>query len=349
MEITNEKVEQFLYNVLNQTEKGKVEIGDEQFGKWSFYVELPNDKSNKINNSKIALKIKNKQVLVEKIKEYLVVATKFYKKDKDYFELSDESFCEKLILDLFINATNFDLNNMISSVELRTKMLKTQDLTMSETVVGEYLNCDIMVEIEKNKSNLEGPYKYKIKLSNNSETFNLPSITFGKVGNEIYLYCVQGEKGKQTNKLSKQMDRHFRKANKDVDMEDDMLSQISVTALVSLTIFLAQQKMLGVKKVNAYSFMPLRYDSNLTAGILKSKTEVQKQEFEILHNRNQFNITNKFFNTLMRYAYHFNEDFEYDDIHEELSLNLSFKHNNKENIIYEIENSVLNYENTKEI
>ena len=67
MELTNEKVEQFLNNVLNQTEKGKVEIGDEQFGKWSFYVEMLNSLSEKVNTGKIALKIKNKQDLVGSI------------------------------------------------------------------------------------------------------------------------------------------------------------------------------------------------------------------------------------------------------------------------------------------
>lgn len=354
MKLTNEKVEQLLNNVLNQTEKGKVEIGDEQFGKWSFYVELLNDKSNKINNGKIALKIKNKQILIEKIKEHLIVATKFYKKDKDYFELSDESFCEKLILDLFINATNFDFNNIISFVELRTKMIKSQDLTMSETSIGnyeirQYEDFDILIEIKKNLSNLEGPYKCKIILDNHREFFTLPSVTFGCVDDAIYLYCIQGEKEKQNNKFAKQMDRHFRKANKDVDMEHELLSQVSVSALVSLTIFLTYQKIKGIKKVKAINYMPLRYNSNLTAGINKSKTEEQKEEFEILHNKNQFNITNKFFNTIMRYAFHFNEDFDYDDIHEELSLNLTFKNNEKESILYDIESSILNYQNAKQI
>ncbi|MBO5954458.1 MAG: hypothetical protein J6Q13_00635 [Clostridia bacterium] len=352
--LTNEYVEKLLENVLTQMEIGKVEIGDEQFGKWTFFVQLLTEKSS-INNGEIAVKVKEKEVLVEKLKEYLAVASTFYEKDKLYFELSDNSFCEKLILDLIVNATNFDFNNILKFVEQRIKMLKHEDLTLSETVIGQYdikqfEESDIVVEVEKNKSNLEGPYKFKIMLDNNRESFVLPSITFGCVDDEIYLYCIQGEKEKQTNRLAKQMDRHFRKANKGVDMEDEILSQVSVSALVSLIIFLTYQKMQGIKTIKAVNFMPLRYNSNLTSGLMRAKTDEAKQEFEEKHNRNQYNISNKFFNTIIRYAHHFDEDFSYDDISEELVCGLTennFK--DDENILYNIENSIKNYEKVKEI
>lgn len=352
--LTNEYVENLLKNVLTQMEIGKVEIGDEQYGKWTYFVKLLTEQSE-TNKGEIAVKIKEKEIFVEKLKEYLMFATKFYEKDKKYFELNDESFCEKLILDLFVNTTNIDLNNILKFVERRTQMLKQQDLTLSETVIGnheikKYEDFDIVIDIEKNKSNLEGPYKFNIKLDNNRENFILPSITFGCVEDEIYLYCIQGEREKQTNKFSKQMDRFFRKANKDVDMEDEILSQVSVSALVGLTIFLTYQKMQGFKNVKAVNFMPLRYNSNLTSGLMRAKTEELKQEFEEKHNRNQYNISNKFFNTLIRYAYHFNEDVSYDDILEELSFNLTDKKlKNNENILYDIEKSIKNYEKTIKI
>ena len=352
--LKKEYVEKLLENVLTQMEIGKVEIGDEQFGKWTYFVKLLTEKSE-TNKGEISVRIKEKEILVEKLKEYLIRATEFYKKDKEYFELTDESFCEKLILDLFVNATNFNFNNFFKFLEQRTKMLEKEDLTLSETVIGnheikQYEDFDIVIIIEKNKSNLEGPYKFKIILDNNRESFILPSITFGCVEDEIYLYCIQGEKEKQTNKFAKQMDRFFRKANKDVDMEDEILSQVSVSALVSLTIFLTYQKMKGIKTIKAVNFMPLRYNSNLTSGLMKAKTCEAKQEFEEKHNRNQYNISNKFFNTLIRYAFHFNEEFTYDDILEELNLNITEKNlNNKENILHDIEKSIKNYEKIKEI
>ena len=269
----------------------------------------------------------------------IIIATKFYLTDKDYYDLNEQSFCEKLVLDLIVNATNFDLNNFEAYVKQRTEMLK-EDLIIQEKVVGQYLGSDIMIETTKNKSNLEGPFKFNIKFDNNLESFNLPSVCFGKIDDELFVYSIQGEKEKQTNSLSKKMDRHLRKANKDVDMEDEILSQVSVSALASLTIFLTYFKNQGVKKITAQNFMPLRYDSKYQTQMLKLKEE-QKNKFEEEHDRNQFNITNRFFNTLIRYAHHFNEDFDYDDVCDKLELKLKNNKKNSENILFDIENSVL--------
>ena len=71
------------------------------------------------------------------------------------------------------------------------------------------------------------------------ESFVLPNITFGQVEDKVVVYAVQGMKEKQYNTLSKKLDRHFRKLNKDVDMEDEILSQVSVNALVSVVCFMA--------------------------------------------------------------------------------------------------------------
>ena len=201
---------------------------------------------------------------------------------------------------------------------------------------------DIIIEIKKNLSNLEGPYKFNVIFDNNFDTFHLPSITFGKIKDELFVYCVQGEKEKQNNMLAKKLDRHFRKANKDVDMQDEMLSQVSVSALISLVIFLTYNKMKGIEKVTAYNFMPIRYNSNLIAGLLKAKSDEARKEFEENHDRNQYNITNRFFNTIMRYVHHFNLDIEYDDICEKLMFKLNNSENkNCENIVYDIEKAVI--------
>lgn len=342
MKLTKEQTEEIFNKVLKQTEHGKVEFGSEDFGKWTYYVELENEQSSKENSGKISLKIRNKKELIENLKQYLEIAKKFYSKDKYYFDLDDNSFYEKLVLDLFVNSNNFDLNNFENYIKQRTEMLK-EDCSLKERIIlGQYLGSDIIVEITKNTSNLEGPFKFRVAFDDGIDTFNLPSVTFGKIKDEIFLYCLQGEKEKQTNSLAKKLDRHFRKANKDVDMQDEILSQVSVSALVSLTIFLAHQKTEGVKKVSAYNFMPLRYETILATKTLKLKDKSLQEEFQVEHDRNQFNITNKFFNTLIRYAHHFNLNYEYDDISEKLEMELKNAINSEENIIFAIENAVLN-------
>ena len=82
--------------------------------------------------------------------------------------------------------------------------------------------------------------------------------------------------------------------------------------------------------------LKIRYNTNLITGKLKAKNEDQKQTFEEQHNRNQFNISNKFFNTLIRYANHFDLDFDYDDICEKLEMELKDNKNKTDNIIFDI-------------
>lgn len=190
-------VEEILNKILSQTEVGKVEIGEEEFGKWTYYVKLLNENS-KTNKGELSLKIHNKQELIQNLKEYLTYAIKFYEKDKFYYDLSEKSLYEKLVLDLLVNATNYDFNNIEAYVKQRTEMLK-EDLTQNEMlgehiVVGEYLNADILIKITKNTSNLEGPYKFGVMFDNNFDSFNLPSVTFGKIKDEVFIYCLQGER-----------------------------------------------------------------------------------------------------------------------------------------------------------
>ena len=175
-------------------------------------------------------------MLLTRIEEYLLEARRFYKQDQQYFELNDSSFDEKLIMDLFVNATNFDLDNIERFVKKRTEMLKEKSVQCETACLGEFLGNDIVVKISKNKSNLEGPYRFDIIFKKDDEKFNLPRITFGRIKNQMYIYSLQGERKKQENKLAKRIDRYFRKANKGVDMEDEILSQISTNALISCLI-----------------------------------------------------------------------------------------------------------------
>lgn len=347
MRITKATTEKLINNILEQAELGQIELGDEALGKWKFYVQFSNSlKPNSKND--IAIHIPNKNQFVENFKNYLQTASVFYKDDQNYFCLNDEDFLQKLILDLFINATNCNINNFNKFIEERTEMLKNENALISKQVIGEYLGNNIIVDVQKNKSNLEAPYKFKIAFEKENEKYYLPNITFGTINDKAFIYCIQGTKEKQTNKLSKQMDRQFRKANKNVDMEDEILSQVSVSALVALTIFLAYQKQNGIKSLSAYNFMPIRYNSNLIAGMLKSKTSEEEQEFLEKHNKNQFNITNKFFNTIIRYAHHFGLEYEYDDIYEKLDIDSLKPLINEDNIINEIDENILKYIKNKQ-
>ncbi|MBQ8615002.1 MAG: hypothetical protein IJ415_00305 [Clostridia bacterium] len=343
--LNHEYVEELINKIFKQAENGLVEIGNDIYGWWKFYVQFSNNESKKINTGEPAVVIQDKNLFVSRLEKYLKVARKFYKQDKDYFELTDLGFGEKLILDLFVNATNFDLNNVEKYIEQRTQMLLDKSTECGELWLGEYLDCQIVGQIVKNKSNLESPYKFSVYLEKDSERFFLPSVHFGKIDNKLMLYALQGEKEKQENKLAKKLDRHFRKVNKDVDTEDEILSQVSPNALVSLTIFMAYQEIMGAKTAEAVNFMPIRYISNSIVGTRRLNSDEEKEEFLIQHDRNQFNISNRFFNTLIRYAHHFNLPVEYDDVLEKLNLKLSTTNTFEDNIVHSIDGVVREFLN----
>lgn len=278
---------------------------------------------------------------VSACEKYLEKAEAFYTYDKAYFALTQNSHKQKLLLDLIVNATPFDLSNIIPYIESRTRMLenplKEQIFDIDNEILPEItLKC----AISKNLSNMEAPYKFEIAFfDQENNKFKLPSITFGKDGQNINVYAIQTQKQKQTNPLAKKLDRYLRKLNLKVD-ENDYIANISPNALASLTIFISAMKKEGIKDFVAYPYMPLRYESNLSAKKrVHTDKELLTQTVEE-HDRIQYNITNKLIYSLARYSFHFdNFVFDYDDIKFLAHLNEIDNHIFRKdgNIIYELD------------
>ena len=338
-----EHCKEIIKKLAAQSIKGKISIGDEDLGYWNFFVKfnIQLEGEEDVKSKYPTFKINSNELFFKNLADYLVLARKFYEKDQSYFSLSNDAFDEKLILDILINATNYDMQNMEAYLEQRTRMLK-ENLSCITTRIGDYGECSIYMEITKNKSNLEAPFKFTIFFENEEkDKFVLPSITFGIENNLCHMYAIQTKKEKQTNKLAKKLDRHFRKLNKDVDM-DDIMANISTNALVALVIFIEYLKTLNLTSIHAHNFMPIRYNSNKVVGYNKHKDHVE--EFLQEHDRNQYNITNKLMYLIVRYNHHFKaSSYDYDDIEQAMHLNiLNCEGEADNNVIYELQRSVFN-------
>ena len=303
--------------VMMQAQYGVIYIGG-----WTYRVKLD---LNKLYYQGRVLDLGNTKFLDE-VKNYLSQAREFYINDKDYYGLDDMSFDEKLFMDLFANMTNFDFENIDKCLEERTAMiLPENDFITKPVTIAQLEGADIEISVLKNTSNLEAPLRFRTILKNGKEMFELPYITFGVIDDCLHVYAVQRKRDKQTSKTAKDFDRYFRKFNKGVDMNDEITAQISTNALAAVTIFLAYFKNQNINKVKAFGFMPLRYNAKVETVIKKLKNGTEFEEFLKENDRNQFNITNKFFNTMFRYAHHFGLNVEYDEIHECLDMNLEEK------------------------
>lgn len=335
---------EIIEEILQQTARGIVEIGDKTKGCWKFYTRLHSsigDKKNYNNLNYPVLYIPNYDSFISKIDTYLEYATKFYESDKAYFELNDNDFKKKLFLDLLINASYFDFLSIYNYIDDRTEMLKTNQ-PLGNLNLGNFQQLKITAKVSKNRSNLESPYRFDIIFEDEFHNkFKLPSIMFGIAQNKCYVMAIQNLNKDGENILSKKLDRFFRKVNKGVDM-DSIIANISPNALVSFSIFCEYLKQNKIEKITAPSFMPVRYNANKISGLKKSKNARERQEFLEKHNHNQHNITEKFMYMFLRYEFHFdNAKTNYDNI--KLQMDLNFKRQKAtptENIIHSISRSI---------
>ena len=328
----NNNIDKIVKDVISEIHAGVVSIGE-----WKFHIQSDLE----------SLKFKGKPVdlfhedFLNSVSEYIEAARKFYSYDQSYYELDDKSFDKKLFMDLLVNMSNFEAENFESYLMQRINMLSNENNYETPPIfVGQILDSSIEIEIGKNTSNLESPLRFRTKILQGEELFLLPDISFGVIGDCVHIYSIQMKKIDQKNSVSKKFDRYFRKLNKNVDMEDDLISQVSTNALAVLTIFLAYLKQKGVKKVQAHGFMPLRYNSKVATAIKRLNDKDKLEEFLETHDKDQFNITNKFYNTFMRYAYHFGNNTNYDDSMECLKMQLAEDYtdqNSDDNIIHALD------------
>lgn len=335
----NNKLSTLIHDVLSQATKGIVKIKPQDYGFWiyfpRFYSKIEGKNSAKTNGKYPILDIPDFKLFVNKIENYLNFARKFYKDDKDYFNLNDDEFDKKLFLDLIVNATNIDFAMIYDYIDERTNMLKNP-ISSDEKLIGELNGFQIYRKITKNRSNIESPYCYNIYIKDSENLFLLPSILFGFGKDKATIMGIQNFGKIKDNPLSKKLDRYFRKLNKNVP-EDDIISQVSPNALAALTFFIKDLKENDIKNIKTASFHPVRYHASKVSLLNKNNKENIKKL-----NQDQHNMTEKFLYTILRYAYHFdNCILNFNNITQEFSIKLEDKNaTEKDNIIYSLDKAI---------
>lgn len=316
---------------------------------WLYYVKLNTNIEGKVNivDDRLPIwKISNFDRTTDLLDKYIIIARDFYAGDKEYYGFLSSQFDKKLIFDLVVNATSYELENFDEYIEKKIKILRTN--VKRETInIGEidfpFGKVNAKATIRRTPSKLEGPYKIAITFESELGSFTLPTVTFGLEKDKAHVYAVQAKKEKEENKLAKNLDRYFRKFNKDVDLEE-LEGKVSPNALASTVVFFEYLKSLGINKVVAPVYMPVRYFSRIIKNEeLDNISNEEKQEQEDLIDRDQFNMTNRFSANLLRYSLHFNEcKFDFNDITDEINLRLVKTHKKdfSENEIYNFQNQV---------
>lgn len=328
-------MEDIIKELFEEAKLGKVNIECLNNDKWTYNVKCflnVNGVQNEADDEAPVVYIHNTLNFQKVFEEYLKYASEFYKEDKEYYDLSNKGFYKKLLLDLLASASIIDLYDYEKYVYKKTLMIKDQLIKETNKEVGKYLDYSINLNISKTMSNLEAPYKAIFTFKGIDGEFTLPSITFGVINNKAYIMAIQFKGDTRANATSKKLDRYFRKVNKGIDELED-IANVSPNALVALTLFNSYLKQIGIKEVEATCFMPIRYNSNKINYM--RKTKIESDDYDYI----QYNITNKFMNLFNRYAYHFNNNSEFDN-YDIMHLELNNKKIISDNIIYDLDRCI---------
>lgn len=379
MQFNNSLIEEIFFNqVLPNLKNGSIEIpiyntnsnGDiftfnvlvDAYDETSPYYLCIQDKEKLVNSLYEYMQIMlsndssiNKQNIYDKIKYYLTL--------------------------VWVNATYEDLRNPVrfiqKYIDFNNNPLFEDEFTYASNI--ESLNdADIDVIIKREPANMETPYSFnaQINLFDNGKENNyyLPSICYGISGDICYIYSIQNSGMFASNPgFEKKIKRLLYKMNENVsshesedfkeykrlekqgnNMEDEFypenISDVSVSAILALTVFMDSLNDMNIKNIKVVPFLPIRYKNRKSEYEKKYQLKLKqlkvdeikelKQNLEEKRLLIQSNLTNKFIRDFMRLKHHFNGIgiLSYPmEVDEYLSININNMecHNNKliENIL----------------
>jgi len=286
------------------------------------------------------LKISNTEIFIKKLTSLLNTMAQYHSSDKDYYDFNDRNFLNYLLVSCFSNMTEYDFNNPLSYFDRMTDAYN-QSYIFGTQKVGEITIKDKKIQIEeitsKNIATMESPLYKRYRFSFNNEFFYSPKIHYYISKEKCYITAIQNSSKKQDSNLAKLMDRYFRKLDKGLDNIErssngqiETIKDISPNALAALVFFVSSTK---TSNVLFPDLLPLRYSNK--AGSLKNKCTDENEADRI-----QSNLTNKLLFTGIRLCYHFKfSDYSF-DIPSFLEIEFDPSTIIKDNIVFDIYNSV---------
>ncbi len=304
------------YEVIKEASTSTITIDDE---KWNigFNTIIYNNGKEKLeyynDNNLSTLVIKNEPEFFKLLEEYINKEIDLNRKNINFLHNTKENQIKSLISYLFVNASPMDFANPLEYIKRRILFL--EDKTLDEKRYISLKNTfnkagnSIYLKIDNIKQDIrmETPYRLDftlIDLNDNDLCFKLPSISYGisEENNEkvCYIYSIQNQKEDTTEKnitKNKKISRMLYQINND-NIEEDV-KDVSVSAVLSLSILITLLKRKNIGKMKAILYLPVRYLSR----DISANNQTNEEKKELLLQRNdliQTNITDKFLRTIRR-------------------------------------------------
>ena len=299
-------MDRIITDFFNQCETGRVDVGQLYY---NLYFSING------TNSIFNIKVNDKEKFYNYIKEFL-----------NLFNLETEFEIYRKLVYLFSNLTFSDYENIEEYLKKNISFVKNKIFSDDEII---FLENRILMKVVP--CYLETPYWFKIIISDGSNQYELPLISYGIYDGVCYIYAIQDKNKDKTSDYSKKIKRILYKINNGIketeeyeefkkgesDYYPENISDVSPSAILALSIFMNQLYEKGITKVKVIPFLPMRYHAKQVAYRKKVDylAEIDKlgdkakkdlmQHYEEEQLRIQNNLTQKFIRSFLRVSYHF--------------------------------------------
>lgn len=334
MEI-KEKIKTILDDILKKAVNKEVDIDIIEDN--IIYTHVFNIGFNTLKNGKLISKdttlpvlcFPNSDLFFDLLEEYVIECDKH---PNFFISQNLETRIKGYLIELWSNALYEDLSNPCNFVKKTINFYKNpldfEELEYSNEI-EELDNSNIIIYNKKQDIKLETPYSFTPCIKQGDEEFYLPSISYGISDGICYIYAIQN-KYKIVTPFQKKINRKLYKINeKVVDSETqeyvdykngdwyypENISDVSPSAILSLSIFLDVVNSFGFNDVKAVSLLPIRHNSKEFTYEKKydyySNNLNKEEQTQLLDNYNkerlqiQTNLTEKFIRDFRRLEYHF--------------------------------------------
>ncbi|MFV0274890.1 MAG: hypothetical protein ACK5HL_01450 [Bacilli bacterium] len=370
-------MDKLFYDIINEAKDGTIIIDGDDFP-IGFNTIINNKVLSFINPNFPTLIINDYNKFLDRLNYFVQLSLN--KRNKFPKFVFENSKIKLLIAYLFVNVTSEDFSNPINLIERNIGFLEdtTLDSNININLDNAFNQSTIKIKSIKESIFMETPNKLEISLNKQNSSFKLPSISYGILQNqngekECYIYSILNSNKQDNDEISKQyskkISRQLFKLNSGIDNNEsdefidfknkksnfypENISDVSVNAVLSLSIFISLLKINKINKIKVVSYLPLRFLSReINSNVYKEENE---EKYNKLNNRNEFiqsNATEKFLRTFNRVAFHMNcidiksMPYEYSEFME-IHLTNDNKINNE--IIKEINNKLFNYNIQKKL
>jgi len=356
----NKEILNTFSELLKEFEKGLISLQCKDGKPWEFHMKMNYQiyEKNKIytnttDDSIPTLRIKNLEKFIELLEKSVQARWDTHRNELEeinmetyeFEPLNEESYLKYLISMTFINMNEMDFQNPNKYLESLIKSYQKENQIFNKPIKStiQIENKSYSLELLKKQEqiNMESPYSYTFKLSNEEETFYFPSIYAVKNDNKLIVRAIKNDKKLKSSLVLKEKIEKYIKDNFPKDglnnKKVSYLRRVNPSFVLALNMFIElSEEQHNIQEIEFPLFAPQRYNNKRDTIIYKAGN-ITKEELENIEENLddiQFHMSDVLAFNALRMQYHLPryQITDYGDISSHLCLKIEQSQESKDNI-----------------